>query len=157
MIRKNILVMKMIIRVKDEKRADICDNLLTKLIQDERQYDSSIDENFIVKDYFKNVINNPNNILLCYEDNNIIKGYIYLKSVNIDNQDGYLIDGLYVLEKYRNNRIATKLINEGLKIIKDKKPKFIDINVLADNKVAIMLYKSFGFNEFKINLRKNLV
>lgn len=149
--------MKMIIRVKDEKRADICDNLLTKLIQDERQYDSSIDENFIVKDYFKNVINNPNNILLCYEDNNIIKGYIYLKSVNIDNQDGYLIDGLYVLEKYRNNRIATKLINEGLKIIKDKKPKFIDINVLADNKVAIMLYKSFGFNEFKINLRKNLV
>ena len=46
----------MIIRVEDEKRADICDELLTKLIQDERQYDSSIDVNLKVKDYFKNII-----------------------------------------------------------------------------------------------------
>ena len=57
----------MIIRVFDDKRAEVCDGLLTKLIQDERQYNKFIDEKFIVKDYFKNVIKDDNNILLCYE------------------------------------------------------------------------------------------
>ena len=146
----------MIIRVLDEKRANICDELLTKLIQDERQYDDSIDENFIVKDYFKNIIKKENDILLCYEENNNVMGYIYLKAINNNNEKGYLIDGLYVEETYRNRGIATKLINEAIKVIKDTDSKFIDINVLANNLIAYKLYKSLGFNETKINLRKDL-
>lgn len=144
----------MIIRVLDEERASTCDILLTKLIQDERQYDNSIDKDFVVNNYFKNIIKNENNILLCYEEDNIIKGYIYLKPVNNDNQNGYLIDGLYVDIAYRNNGIATKLIDSALTIIKDV--DFIDINVMSQNIDAINLYKKFGFNEFKISLRKNI-
>ncbi len=144
----------MIIRVLDEERASTCDMLLTKLIQDERQYDNSIDKDFVVNNYFKNTIKNENNILLCYEEDNIIKGYIYLKPVNSDNQNGYLIDGLYVDIAYRNNGIATKLIDNALTIIKDV--DFIDINVMSQNIDAINLYKKFGFNEFKISLRKNI-
>lgn len=144
----------MIIRVLDEERASTCDMLLTKLIQDERQYDNSIDKDFVVNNYFKNTIKNENNILLCYEEDNIIKGYIYLKPVNNDNQNGYLIDGLYVDIAYRNNGIATKLIDNALAIIKDV--DFIDINVMSQNIDAVNLYKKFGFNEFKISLRKNI-
>ena len=144
----------MIIRVLDEERASTCDMLLTKLIQDEIQYDNSIDKDFVVNNYFKNTIKNENNILLCYEEDNIIKGYIYLKPVNNDNQNGYLIDGLYVDIAYRNNGIATKLIDNALTIIKDV--DFIDINVMSQNIDAINLYKKFGFNEFKISLRKNI-
>ena len=144
----------MIIRVFDEKKANICDGLLTKLIQDERQYDNLIDKNFIVKNYFKNTIKNKDNILLCYEEDNIIKGYIYLKPVINDNTKGYLIDGLYVDAKYRNNGIATKLIENALSITKDV--DFIDINVMVHNIDAINLYKKFGFSEFKISLRKNI-
>lgn len=144
----------MIIRVLDEEKANICDNLLTKLIQDERQYDNSIDKDFIVKDYFKNTIKNKDNILLCYEEDNIIKGYIYLKPVVNDNTRGYLIDGLYVDLEYRNHGIATKLIENALTIITDV--DFIDINVMSQNIDAINLYKKFGFNEFKISLRKNI-
>ena len=103
----------MIIRVLDEERANVCDMLLTKLIQNEKQYDNSIDEGFVVTDYFKNVIKNKNNILLCYEEDKTIKGYIYLKLINNDNRKGYLIDGLYVDAKYRNNGIATKLIENA--------------------------------------------
>ena len=44
----------MVIRVLDDKKADQCDELLTKLIHDERQYDDSIDNDFVVNDYFKN-------------------------------------------------------------------------------------------------------
>ncbi|NLD78965.1 MAG: GNAT family N-acetyltransferase [Mollicutes bacterium] len=146
----------MVIRVLDEERANICDNLLTKLIQTERQYDDSIDENFVVKDYFKNVINNKDNILLCYEEDEIIKGYIYLKLVNNDNKKGYLIDGLYVDNEYRNNGIATKLIENALNVIKKTNISVVDINVMANNSVAINLYKRFGFNEFRISLRKNI-
>ena len=144
----------MIIRVLDEGRASICDMLLTKLIQDERQYDNSIDKDFVVNNYFKNTIKNKDNILLCYEEDNIIKGYIYLKPVINDNTKGYLIDGLYVDAKYRNNGIATKLIDNALTIIKNV--DFIDINVMSQNINAINLYKKFGFNEFKISLRKNI-
>jgi len=146
----------LIIRVFDEERANICDNLLTKLIQDERQYDNSIDDSFVVKDYFKNVIKNKNNILLCYEEDTIIKGYIFFKIINTNNNNGYLIDGLYVIEEYRNNGIATKLLESGLNILNDTNVKFIDINVLSNNKSAINLYKKFGFNEFKISFRKDL-
>ncbi len=144
----------MVIRVLDEKRANVCDRLLTKLIQDERQYDNSIDKDFVVNDYFKNVIKNENNVLLCYEEDKIIKGYIYLKPIVNDNKKGYLIDGLYVDIEYRNNSIGTKLIENALTVIENA--DFIDINVMANNIEAINLYKHFGFNEFKISLRKSI-
>jgi ribosomal protein S18 acetylase RimI-like enzyme len=146
----------MIIRVLDEERASTCDILLTKLIQDERQYDNSIDKDFVVNNYFKNIIKNENNILLCYEEDNIIKGYIYLKPVNNDSQNCYLIDGLYVDNEYRNKGIATKLIENALNVIKETNVAVVDINVMANNSVAISLYKRFGFNEFRISLRKNI-
>ncbi len=145
----------MIKRVLDLETANVCDELLTKLIQDERQYDDSIDENFIVKDYFKNVISNEDNILLCYIDENIVKGYIYLKPTG-DNKKGYLIDGLYVKEEYRNNGIGKALISEAINLIKDKEVDYIDINVMNNNLNAIKLYKSLNFNEFRITFRKDL-
>ena len=142
----------MIIRVEDEKRANYCDLLLTKLILDERKYDKSIDKDYTVNNYFKNVIKDKNNILLCYEEDNIIKGYIYLKKI----ENGYLIDGLYVLEEYRNNGIAHALIDKALMIIKEKNGVFVDINVMSNNIEAIKIYKSYGFNEIRVGLRKNI-
>ena len=67
-----------------------------------------------------------------------------------------MIDGLYVDIKYRNNGIATKLIENALNVIKDINVAVVDINVMANNNVAINLYKHFGFNEFRIGLRKNV-
>ena len=59
----------MIVRIIDELKANECDELLTKLIHDEKQYNAFINEEFIVKDYFKNVIKDEKNILLGYESN----------------------------------------------------------------------------------------
>ena len=146
----------MIVRVLDVERANICDDLLTKLIQDERKYNNSIDKDFVVKNYFQNVIKNENNILLCYEEDVMIKGYIFLKSIEDNNRKGYLIDGLYVNERDRNKGIATKLIESALNMIKDKNVYFVDINVMVNNSVAINLYKSFGFNEFEVTFRKDI-
>ena len=143
----------MIVRVLDEALASKCDELLTKLIADERQYDKEVEEGIVVKDYFKNVITNKNNIILCYIEDDIVKGYAYFRASYNYNEKGYIIDGLYVLDEYRNQGIATKLIKHGMDIIKQNGATFVDINALAANEIALKLYKSLGFKEFKIGLR----
>ncbi len=144
----------MIVQVKDDILAEKCDELLTKLIEDERKYNNKINEFFIVVDYFKNVINDDNNILLCYKMDENVVGYIFFKYINNIDGVGYLIDGLFVEEAYRNKGIAKSLISEGLKRIDSIKKDFIDIKVMANNKIAMKLYESFGFEIFSIKLRK---
>lgn len=144
----------MIIQVKDDNLAEKCDELLTKLIEDERKYNNKINEFFIVVDYFKNVINDDNNILLCYKIDENVVGYIFFKYINNIDGVGYLIDGLFVEEAYRNKGIAKSLISEGLKRIDSIKKDFIEIKVMANNKIAMKLYESFGFEIFSIKLRK---
>lgn len=145
----------MILRITDEVNANKCDELLTELIRDEKQYDNFINEKFIVKDYFKNIIKDKKNILLGYQINNEIVGYIFLKFLSNEDSDGYLIDGLYVDIKYRNRGIAKSLLEEGLNIIKEKHVNFIDVNVMFKNKVALKLYEMFGFEFFSFKMRKN--
>ena len=130
----------MIIKVNSIDDCKICDNFLTLLIQDERKYDTTIDENFVVKDYFINVINNQN-ILLLYKNENKPIGYIFAKKID----DKYLIDGLYIDINFRNKGIAKKLIKVIIKEIYSLGDYEIFINVLKENKVAVNLYKNIGF------------
>lgn len=130
----------MIIKVNSIDDCKICDNFLTLLIQDERKYDTTIDEKFVVKDYFINMINNQN-ILLLYKNENKPIGYIFAKK--IDNK--YLIDGLYIDINFRNKGIAKKLIKVIIKEIYSLGDYEIFINVLKENKVAVNLYKNIGF------------
>ena len=145
----------MIIKVNSIDDCKICDNFLTLLIQDERKYDNTIDEKFVVKDYFINMINNQNLLLLYKEENKPI-GYIFAKRID----DKYLIDGLYVDINFRNKGIATKLIKEIIKKIYSLGDFEIFINVLKENKVAVNLYKNIGFiveqeDELKFYMRYN--
>lgn len=130
----------MIIKVNSIDDCKICDNFLTLLIQDERKYDNTIDEKFVVKDYFINMINNQN-ILLLYKNENKPIGYIFAKKID----DKYLIDGLYIDVIFRNKGIATKLIKVIIKEIYSLGDYEIFINVLKENKIAINLYKNIGF------------
>ena len=130
----------MIIKVNSIDDCKICDNFLTLLIQDERKYDNTIDEKFVVKDYFINMINNQN-ILLLYKNENKPIGYIFAKKID----DKYLIDGLYIDVIFRNKGIATKLIKVIIKEIYSLGNYKIFINVLKKNKVAVNLYKNIGF------------
>lgn len=145
----------MIKKVTNKIDADKCDLLLNKLILDEKQYDETIDENFVVSNYFNNIIDNPNNVLLAYYIEDEIVGYILIKNLNT-NDKVCLLDGLYVEENYRNKGIANQLINEALNISKENNCKYVDINVMYKNELAKEIYKKLGFNEFKLNLRKEI-
>lgn len=142
----------MIERIYNEIDANTCDTLLTKLIQDEKNYDNTV-EDIEVKDYFKNVIQDKNNILLGYKENNIVVGYIYLKHMS---NNEYLIDGLYVEVEYRNKGIGKVLLQSGIDVLKELRCDHIDIKVLYANEVAMKLYKYIGFEEYRVTMRKKL-
>ena len=146
----------MIEKIKTKELADKCDELLTKLIHDERQYDDSIDPDFKVSNYFNNFVNDEDKLLLGYLVDNTLVGYIYAYETVSNNIKGLLIDGLYVETDYRNRGIAKELINEVVLEAENREAKFIDIKVMSKNDVAKHLYNSLDFNEFKVMLRKEI-
>ena len=134
-------------RQATKKDTDKLDKLLTKLIDDERQYDKNV-EHVIVYGFYEKYINDPTKYLyLCEENNNII-GYIYLKKEN----DHIIIDALYVEEQYQNKGIATNLINEAINYSKLNNIKYIIINVLENNLKAKNLYSKY----FKLNKKDGI-
>lgn len=146
----------MIEKIKTKELADKCDELLTKLILDERQYDDSIDPDFKVSNYFNNFVNDEDKVLLGYLVDNTLVGYIYAYETVSNNIKGLFIDGLYVETDFRNRGIAKELINEIVLEAENREAKFIDIKVMSKNDVAKHLYNSLEFNEFKVMLRKEI-
>ena len=130
-----------------------CDKLLTELIRDEITYNKNIDPTFVVKNYFENLYMKDNNLLLIAVENNNISGYIFVREIK---EEGFknvmLIDGLYVNEEYRNQGIASKLIEESLKWIKEQGSEAVKIKVMSDNIKAVNLYQKFGFTELSKEL-----
>lgn len=143
----------MIKEVKNIKDANRCDELLTELILDERKYNNIIDENIVIKDHFNNLINNENVVLLAYYLEKEIVGYILIRRVE---KNACLLDGLYVIEKYRNQGIANKLLNAALEKCKEFNVKYVDIKVMEKNKIAMNIYKKLNFKEFEVKLRKEI-
>ena len=146
----------MIEKIKTRELADKCDELLTKLILDERKYDESIDSDCEIKNYFNNYVNDEDKILLGYLVNDSLVGYIYAYETVSNNFKGLFIDGLYVESEYRNQGIAKQLINEVVLEAEKREVKFIDIKVMNNNEIAKKLYNSLDFNVFKVMMRKEM-
>ncbi len=127
-------------------------NLLTKLIVDEKKYDKNINELCVVKRCYEDqILSDHVCTLICEKDNKII-AYIFGYIVN--RGDAYLndiakIDALYVEEKYQNNGLATSLINEFKKWTKEKNIKYIELSVCNENINAVKLYQKTGFKNIK--------
>ena len=93
-------------------------------------------------------------ILLAYYLDKLIVGYILIRKIN---ENLFLLDGLYVLEEYRNQKIASSLLNEAIDRCKKLNVKYIDINVMEKNELAKRIYKKLDFTEYEVKLRKNIV
>lgn len=143
----------MIKEVKSIVDANKCDELLTQLILDERKYNPSIDEDIVITDHFNKMLDDKNIVLLAYYLNEEIVGYILIRKTD---KNTCLLDGLYVLEKYRNQGIGTSLLNESINKCKELDAKYVDINVMEKNEVAKNIYKKMNFTEYEIKLRKNI-
>lgn len=147
--------------VKTKAEAIECDKLLTKLIISESKYDSNLKKDYIVKNYFENKYSNKDNILIVAKtDEKTIIGYAYCKITT--SEDGptinhiALLDGLYVDEKYRNQGVATQLIQKAKEWSKDIGAKIFEINVATSNTNAFELYSKLGFGEVEKKMRVEL-
>ena len=133
--------------------ADRCDELLTKLIQDERQYNDTIDEDYIVTNHFNKMLDDENIIILAYYINKIIVGYILIRRTS---NNTCLLDGLYVEKEYRNKGIGNSLLKEAISRIKNMNVKYVDINVMYNNIIAKHIYEKLGFVGYEIKMRKSI-
>lgn len=139
--------------------ADDIDKLLTLLIRDEKKYDSNTNEFFTVDKFYENIIPNDLNAVFVATCNNKIIGYLFGYILN--NGDVYIdkiskLDALFVLEEYRNNGIATNLINKFKEWSINNKVKYMEVQVLNDNEEAYKLYSKEKFVPFKSILMNKL-
>ena len=148
----------MYIEIKKANQLNIneANKLLTKLIRDEKKYDPNINEKYVVKHYYEN---RPKNsvILFAYVDKKIA-GYTYgiLEDTQTYINKKLLIDALYVEEEFRNNGIATSLINAVEEWGKEQGAKVEELTVCKENEKAFNLYKKFGFDTIVYRMTKNI-
>ena len=135
-------------------------DMLTDLIQDERKnYDSNINENYKVQEFYEKLIDNEDKIILVARDNDIILGYVYgfiQDNGNLFNNKIAKLDALFVKEQYRGNGIARSLMREFINWAKKEEVAYVELSVCKDNTNAINLYENEGFSIDKICLRKEL-
>ena len=141
--------------VSELDEANICDDLLTKLILDEKKYNENINENFTVRDYYKNYIGKDDSKLLIAKVNDEIVGFIFTKIIvdETEKKSSAKIDALYVTSEKRNLGIATKLIENTKNWLKEKNVSNITINVIYENEIAKKLYNKLGFKNYYVTLK----
>lgn len=135
-------------------------NLLTKLIQDEKQYDDTIDPNFIVVSFYERYVDDPEKCLMVATSDNKVIGYLYGYIKDLEGGTKEIIsaklDALFVDVDYRKNHIAKDLINSFKDWCKEKRVVSLEVDVCAENEKAINLYQQAGFKEFKKSLKVDI-
>lgn len=91
-------------------------------------------------------VHNPYTKIYIFKEKDKILGLIHINDI----YDRYEINNIYVLEEYRNRGIASKLIEEVIKIGKKNNIINITLEVRKNNSKAINLYKKYGFLEKSI-------
>ena len=105
----------------------------------------------IIKKEFKNnyLKDNPFTKWYIYELNNEIVGFINIDII----YEKAEIEYIYVVEKWRKNKVATKLLEKAEKDLINKRVSTITLEVNVNNFRAIKFYEK---NEYKkINIRKH--
>ena len=133
------------IKKYDQENASVCNDLLTKLINDETKYDENLKINIIINDYYNKL--NENSVIYIAFINNKVVGYIYgyvTEDIFVKEKTAKL-DALYVIEEYRGNKIASKLIEEYKNWCFSKEVKYIEITAWNDNIDATKIYLKQDF------------
>lgn len=152
----------MIIRKALTNDVKVLQDLNDEVFIDNAKYDPDIKTDWAQskdgKKYFTNIINDPNAICLIAEENSNVIGYIsgspmvreYCKSKYFE------IENMGVHPNYRSKGIGSKLMEECLKIAKEKGFQKVYVNVYIKNEKAVKFYKKYGYNEIDICLDKNI-
>lgn len=152
----------MIIRNADTGDIKVLQDLNDEVFIDNAKYDPDIKTDWAQseagKKYFINVINDPDAVCLIAEENSVAIGYIlgsrmareYCKSKYFE------IENMGVHPDYRSKGIGSKLMDNCLKITKEKGFQKVYVNVYIKNEKAVNFYKKYGYNEIDVCLDKTI-
>lgn len=106
----------------------------------------------------KRILNKDSLILLATNENNSVLGFlqIYPTFSSIQTGEVWLINDLYVDEKYRGNGVARLLIKRAVEVATMSGIQMIRISTERTNQPAQNLYESLGFNEDERFIHYNL-
>ena len=96
----------------------------------------------------KSALQNPNNILLVVKENENIVGFTCINII----LDEATIENIVTKKNMRNKHIASNLMEEIIKICKEKHLSSLTLEVNKSNLPAIKLYQKFNFKN--VGLRK---
>lgn len=151
------MIIEKVNNINDAKK---CNELLTKLLISESKYDKNLRNDYIITNYFENKYQNEDNILLIAKQEENVIGYAYCKINELPGgpiiSKVTLLDGIFVEEKYRKQKIATKLINECKNWSTKIGATYFEIKVAKENINASKLYEQIGFKDFEHKMRIEL-
>lgn len=142
----------MIIREAEPRDANYLDELLTRLIHDEAQYDKNLNSKCAVTDNYCSRIGVDGHKLVLAEDEGKIVGFLYGFIYHVPDiwvQPVAILDALFVDEGYRRMGIAGMLFSEFKKFACESGVCRIELKVISDNIKALELYGKLSFREIK--------
>ncbi len=113
-----------------------------------------------MRENFKKVLKGKKSDIFVAEESNEIAGFILIsksKSDDIHTFDFYgEIPYIYIKKDFRGKGIGSKFFKKAKKWFKDKKLKYIKLDVNVKNKKAKEIYKKWGFDEYEVGMWKVL-
>jgi len=141
------------------KKEDFEDYLRLKRLE-EKDYSKIIKkkitypkDNLIKKEFNEALKSRKHLILFVKEDKKII-GYLHSTFFSNPYSKGGYVEDIFIIKEFRRKGIAKKLINEFIKILKEKGYKKIHLSVNTKNIGAIKLYEKLGFEIYHYDLKK---
>ena len=141
----------------DKELIKQCDLLFLEFLKSEESYDINVEIPNKTKSFLNDVTDEEKMIIVAV-DKNKVNGFLY---AYIDNKKTYKsqvahLSFIFVEENERQRGIASSLIEEFLKIVKERKIKFVEVNCFEKNEAARKLYKKYGFEVLWLGCRKEL-
>ena len=135
-----------------------------ELFEYEKQFTPYFNKNWTRSDhgrkFFEKRLSEQDSICLIAEEKRKILGYMITHIVNFPFRKPSKIANIanmFIIKEFRSKGLGTKMIEETIKLLKQRAIKRIRVEAISKNTEAIDFYKTFGFEDFEIILESNLL
>jgi len=148
------------IRKAEIKDLDTLKEFEQEIIKFERPFDPNLRQDPIeYYDLLELIQRKDAQVVVATVDGEIVgSGYALIKNSKpyMKNEQYAYLGFMYVSPKFRGNRINGKVVESLIDWAKEKKITEIQLDVYAENKIALNAYKRIGFQPDLLKMRLNL-